>query len=244
MSSLSVNSNGVWKTPQKVHVNDNGIWKEAQKVYVNNNGVWVEVFVKSSIITAGLVAYYPMDVDFKNTVTQQSATVYGVTFNGKNAVFDGSSYATDTAPISGTGDYTISYCFNTLDIYTNRYLFDFSSNGTTMATGTSVGGFRFYNPTIGSNVATYNSLPQITANTWYHAIAKRENGVTSVYLNNVFCASAPDLHSTPTPLNFGRYGGGGYYMYGQMGEYRFYNRALTLSEITTIYDFNKSKFGI
>lgn len=176
-----------------------------------------------------------------NGPTLQSVGLGSLYFDGAD---DYAVSSTSSAP--GTGDFAISVWVYLSNNYTNRYLWDFGANGGTLSYGTEIGGrgFRYYNPTIGvTNLYNNGVIP--STNTWYNVIISRISSVTTMYTNGVFTASAVDNGNiSQTPLNIGRYGGGGYLLYGNLGNFLYYrNKGLTAAEVQQNYDVQKSRFG-
>jgi hypothetical protein len=165
--------------------------------------------------------------------------------NGGSIVFDGTnSYATVSNNISpGTGDFAICVFVYKTDTVTNRYVWDFGSNGGTLSSGTSItAGFRYYNPTVG-----YILGPTHTVNTWYNLVVSRISGITYFYSNGSLVNSAADagnIGSWGTTLNIGRYGGNlGYNHLGSISNLFIYKgRGLTAAEVLQNYTANRQRF--
>ena len=174
------------------------------------------------------------------------------TANGGSIVLDGvDDYATVSNNISpGTGDFAVSVWVYKTETFANRYIFDFGSNGGTLASGTSHGpGFRYYNPTIGTGSSLYTSGPIHNINTWYNIVISRISGTTYFYSNSSLIVSAADvanIGSWGTTLTIGGYGGGaGYYHQGNISNLLVYkNKGLTAAEISQNFNALRARFGI
>jgi hypothetical protein len=161
-------------------------------------------------------------------------------------VFDGlDDYATVSNDVSpGTGDFAVSVFVYKTDTVTNRYVWDFGSNGGTLAGGTSITAeFRYYNPTVG-----YILGPTQTVNTWYNLVVSRISGITYFYSNGSLVNSAADtgnIGSWGTTLNIGRYGGGGNLHLGSISNLSVYKgRGLTAAEVLQNYNALRGRFGL
>ena len=161
-------------------------------------------------------------------------------------VFDGTDdYATVSNNISpGTGDFAVSVFVYKTDTVTNRYVWDFGSNGGTLASGTSITTeFRYYNPTVG-----YILGPTQTVNTWYNLVISRISGITYFYSNGSLVNSAADtgnIGSWGTTLNIGRYGGGGYIHLGSISNLFVYKGiGLTAAQVIQNYNALRGRFGL
>ena len=161
-------------------------------------------------------------------------------------VFDGlDDYATVSNNISpGTGDFAVSVFVYKTDTVTNRYVWDFGSNGGTLASGTSITTeFRYYNPTVG-----YILGPTQTVNTWYNLVISRISGITYFYSNGSLVNSAADtgnIGSWGTTLNIGRYGGGGYIHLGSISNLFVYKGiGLTAAQVLQNFNALRGRFGL
>ena len=172
--------------------------------------------------------------------------------NGGSLSFNGSSnYATVSNNITpGTGDFAVSVWVYKTETVTNRYIWDFGANGGTLATGTSIiGGFRYYNPTIGTGGVLYTSGPVHNINTWYNIVISRISGTTYFYSNGSLVVSAADsgnIGSWGTTLTIGNYGGGGSYCHqGSLSNILVYkNKGLTAAEVSQNFNALRGRFGI
>lgn len=162
-------------------------------------------------------------------------------------VFDGlDDYATVSNNITpGTGDFAVSVFVYKTDTVTNRYVWDFGSNGGTLSGGTSItAGFRYYNPTVG-----YILGPTHTVNTWYNLVVSRISGITYFYSNGSLVNSAADTANIGfwgTTLNIGRYGGSlGYNHLGSISNLFIYKgRGLTTAEVLQNFNALRGRFGL
>ena len=186
-----------------------------------------------------------------NTGTLTNGVGYSAS-NGGSLSFDGSNdYVQISNNVSpGTGDFAISVWVYKTETVSNRYIWDFGSNGGTLSSGTSISqGFRYYNPTMGAGGSLYTAGPVHNINTWYNIVISRISGTTYFYSNGSLINSAADagnIGGWGTTLYIGRYGGGGGYEHqGSISNFLVYkNRALTATEITQNFQALRGRFGI
>jgi len=80
----------------------------------------------------------------------------------------------------------------------------------------------------------------VTAGTWYHVVGVRESGVKKLYVNKTLQSFTPtdsrELSDTSRHFLIGKPDADGGYFQGVIDEVVFYNRALSLSEITDLYN--------
>lgn len=172
--------------------------------------------------------------------------------NGGYITFDGvDDYVTIATNLSpGIADFAVSVWVYKTETSSNRYIWDFGSNGGTLSSGTSVApGFRYYNPTAGSSNTLYNNGPAHVINTWYNIVISRNSSVTYFYSNGVLITSASDtgnIGSWGTALTIGNYGGGGSYNHqGRISGILVYkNRGLTASEVLQNFNATRTRYGI
>jgi len=170
--------------------------------------------------------------------------------NGGFIVFDGvDDYITVSNVQPSTNDFTISVWVYKFNNTSNDYIWDFGSNGGTLSSGTSVGGygFRYYNETLGtsSNMYTQGTIPDI--NKWYNVSITRNSGTSTMYVNgSLITSSSGDTHDiSSTTLYIGRYGGGtDYEHHGYISNFSIYNRALTQQEVQQNFNAFKDRYGL
>ena len=173
------------------------------------------------------------------TVAVDNTTVSNVSFDGTD------DYATVSNNISpGTGDFAVSVFVYKTDTITNRYVWDFGSNGGTLSSGTSItAGFRYYNPTVG-----YILGPTHTVNTWYNLVVSRISGITYFYSNGSLVNSAADTGNIGfwgTTLNIGRYGGGGNIHLGSISNLFVYKGiGLTAAQVLQNFNALRGRYGL
>lgn len=83
---------------------------------------------------------------------------------------------------------------------------------------------------------TYSTNP-LTSNTWYHIAVTYNSGSVTYYLNGAQNGTASYSYTVPTGLTkyIGLFFSGAYPWNGKIDDVRFYNRALSATEIKSIY---------
>lgn len=161
------------------------------------------------------------------------------TSSGKFAnagTYDGSGDYVTVSTISGnSGTQTVaSWIYIVGAVSGNQYVFDQGGNNNWI---------QVYNSHIrsGNSTSAYcDGATTVTTGTWYH-VAKTYDGITvRVYLNGVLDCSVAGGSATPGAIRIGDYGGGGLSFNGRIDETRLYNRALSGSEITQLYNSTDS----
>ncbi|MCX6706723.1 MAG: hypothetical protein NT001_01120 [Candidatus Woesearchaeota archaeon] len=206
---------------------------------------------------SGLLAFYPMNWNAKDysgnsrdgtallgaVLTTGSGGKYGAAYD-----FSGSSGPRISIPIINIPDntpWTVAYWFyqrSTTKIsmganaQTDRFLH--------VNAGTSF--LNFYNHVntqITLNAASYN-----LNNNWHHAVVVCDGAITSsikLYIDGAYYSSGNMANSNLVIDSIGYATGSstGWAWDGRLDEVRIYNRALSLSEISTIKDFDSSKLS-
>jgi uncharacterized protein (TIGR02145 family) len=183
-----------------------------------------------------------------------SSTAWGSGVTGKfgsSLSFDGTDDYVDIPSNSnyahGTGDFTWSVWINGKSFASgNNYIID-RGGGNTGAISYYNSVLRYYNSTTGgSALYTTGFGTNLSTNAWYHAVVRRKDGVTYLYLNGTLSTSAVDSYSyIAQAIRLGNYGGGGnYYWNGQIDDVRVYNYALTKEQIANVMNEGSSlRFG-
>lgn len=196
-------------------------------------------------LTDNLVSYYKMEdvTDSKgnNTLTNSNCT-FGV---GKinSAVITNGSSANLTTAVNINGDFTISMWYNptALSIYQglyndwgvadkkNLFLYIYNDNSLQFNRGNG--------STNQGTALTFT--PSFSTLTWYH-IAITQNGTSVImYVNGISVASQTATYTggiTSQVSYIGSKQGGGDWSNGKIDEMGFWSRALTASEIATLYN--------
>lgn len=209
--------------------------------------------IVSDSLQRGLIFDMPLTSDYTKTVTAGSQIMtdrtpysnvgqnYGGTVSSEGTSFNGSQYI-GNIDINDPGLFepasiTVSSWINMdTDASTARHIwftkwYGYSSE---IAATTRIPYFRLNGPgDIMSNTA-------ITLGQWHHFVGTYDPAIGGrVYLDGIQVGTkAPSgaiLHSRNFPLNIGRYSGGIYFK-GKISNARIYNRALSATEVKSLYD--------
>ena len=204
-----------------------------------------QLIVRAQLVIPGLIVYYTFD---NGTAVDDSGNNNNGTISGAIATvgkiggalsFDGVNDQVSIATLNhniGTGDFTWSAW-----IYPRRI--GYKTYEGVMSVGS-------YSPNLSVNPGgngqwgaywggARNSGDTITPDMWTHVTMAREGGIIRFYKNGI---QMPMTHPVATSMantifRVGQNGNNSYF-YGDIDEVRFYNRALTQSEITEVYNFN------
>ena len=214
-------------------------------------------------LTANQVVHYKMNDNAATTVVVDDVgTVNGVLTGGNNTEDLSVAGKINTAiHLDGSADYIIaadSASFDTAGISLSAWVnldavdrehFVFSRDS-------GVEGDRYFLSYIGSNnklrcytwnagnsAVTFDGSNTLSASTWYHITMTYTSGMTKVYLNGVVDGSTAtqtgSLKTGNEPLYLGvqNYAGTFYsYLDGKLDDLRYFNRVLTVDEISLIYN--------
>ncbi len=151
--------------------------------------------------------------------------------------------ANPTAFDVGTGDFTVSMWYktdgNTADPYEALFDKDYNSSGNgiwVLVRNHANGGFA--RATVGG--ASILGSKDITDNNWHLVTVVRNSGTVSLYIDASLDKTgtlAGNTNVTNEKLDLGAAITGPYLAHGIQDDVRFYNRALTVSEITGLYNY-------
>ncbi|MBI3231684.1 MAG: fibronectin type III domain-containing protein [Candidatus Doudnabacteria bacterium] len=86
-----------------------------------------------------------------------------------------------------------------------------------------------------------DSATLLSPNTWYHIVGTYDGTQAKLYINgllNTSIAKSGAINVTSLPVNIGRHGSNLMFMQGLIDEVRVYDRALSQSEVTALYNFS------
>ena len=233
------------------------------KAYLGAALIWEEA---SALVSDGLVlhldasktASYPgtgntwFDIagteengDIKSGVTYDAVDGGVMSFNGSSTGYVDISDSPTMAV--GTGAFTVEMFV----YYTNPYGFFSSagSGGTGGIYGIAINSDKCW---VGNSEDLNNSIPtSISTSTWVHLVYKRSaDGLTTTLLINgtetgsATEATAFDIVSTSSKIS-ARYNNNFIYGFmGKMGEFRFYTKELTNTEVQDNFNANRVRYGI
>lgn len=204
-----------------------------------NAASWQKVSLSSGLppVTAGLVAEYKFD---SSNANDTAGTYQGVPTNityaagrfGVSSLFNGSNSVISAPSIDTSGTFSIS---GWVKPATATYFIGSATAGSDgkMYAGWSGGNFIFGGNGGGSTSISGTSAPLL--NTWNHFVLIKDGGIASVYINNGLVCSGPvSILTSSTTLRFGNVTF--YWLNGGMDNIRIYNRALTASEVTSLFN--------
>ena len=170
--------------------------------------------------------------------------------NGGSLTFDGSNEKV-TFPnitVSTSAGITVEVWFKTSSGTKYQDIFDLNdsfgvwitTNYPPLGTGKITASF---NTTSGVMVANY------VVNTWYQVVISGSGTSNTLYLNGVSVATASQTVATSVNFNTARIGNvdgdrAAEYLVGNVSCLRFYNRALTASEVQQNFNMMRGRFGI
>jgi surface protein len=193
--------------------------------------------------------------DYHNHV---GTLVNGPTYNSSNGgsiVFDGTDDWASFANLTSLDSQTItmeSWCYLNSTLTQQAFLFEKGSVNTQYSNFFYTDG-NFYFRTIGlsNQDLNFTTSSYMTANTWFHVVCTYESGTKTIYVNGSQVAQLTGITGTistdSTGLFLGAYYNGpfnqDFFLNGRIAISRVYNVALSSTQITTIFNGEKSRFG-
>lgn len=235
-------------------------------MYLKKLALWALLcssLASAQISNTGLVAFYPFDGnanDYSGTGnngtafnTSSTANKFGI--ENKAYSFNGSSSYVNIGNKSslkmttGISISTWIYLNSVSPIYQN-IISDHSSNQREVGAGKilRMAGNKvqfivagIYGGNSSDPVAIYVQAP-LTANAWHHVMATYDKQTVKLYVNNVLIESKAytgNLIANANNLLIGNSGFGNELLNGKLDQFRIYNRAVTTSEISSLYNENE-----
>ena len=193
-------------------------------------------------LSTGLVAYWKLDGNaIDNTGNGHNGTVYGNLTYGSNTEFDGSSSYINAGNSSdlnfGTGDFTVCSWFNSAETnWQNRE--DMAGKG-----DPSISGYELSDTSAGPMlfIGDYGELhgQPVSSNAWHLACGLRNNSNIYLYVDGVSVASGSNTENLDSSISFvmGKHPTKTEVFFkGQIGRVGVWNRAISNSEIQTLYN--------
>lgn len=198
------------------------------------------------VVTNGLIAYYTFDGQNSEDWT---GNYNGVAFNllydnitpsgaGYSANFNGSnSYISiQNALFSGTTDFTFSAWVRTSS---NKFTFYNFNNSNVAYTSINSSNQVYYRFGSGNNSTFVNPVTSLLDNNWHHFVFIKNGNIVRFYLDGVLIDS--ETNNGGLSDNIKTYIGtnenaNGWFFKGRFDNIRFYNRALSQSEISEIFN--------
>jgi Concanavalin A-like lectin/glucanases superfamily len=90
----------------------------------------------------------------------------------------------------------------------------------------------------GAGLTASTAIGLVSSNIWQHLCAVVQSNVATFYINGVpYTGGAATITNTNQQFYIGAHNGGGWALQGNIDELRVYNRALTATEITALYNY-------
>lgn len=204
------------------------------------SNLFVPPFVPLSL-TSGLLAYWNLDSNSWSdssgngwTLTNNNLVTNATGIINDGALFDGVNQTLTTSFQNITGDFSVSLWVKSADTANQQTFFDSSAYISL--------NIYFINQALSVNnyvlVSDINEVGSFSNDTWYHIVITKNNGTVSAY------SDAGILASTEQNIEILEDGVGiggssflnDYYLNGMVDEVGVWTRALSESEITTLYN--------
>jgi len=219
-----------------------GIWNkvltqdEITTLYNSGNGYNPTIPIEFP--TDGLISYYNFDNGVSDAFGSNDGTNYGTTEVvgkiGQCYEFDGTNYMNVTAP-SVNNTFSISAWVYLTDVTTEQQII---SSETSVYEGCLLAGSNLIGFVAHGSNNYVNTSATLSTNTWYHVTCVSNGYESKIYLNGVLqnTLTNSNLGTLSTDLLIGKRTGDTLYFTGKIDEVGIWDRALTQTEITTLYN--------
>ena len=203
-------------------------------------------------LSDGLVGYWKMDEGVGTTTVDSSgksniATLSGSTLpswsSGKYGIglsFNGiNSYLGVGNSVIPSGDFSISSWFYATDNTSYKTIVGQYASGQTGRLW-----FGFESSNFGYRIGSANQTISVDTNKWVFTTITRQNNQVKIYINGELkntSTASDNIYQTNTYI--GSYDSTGGFFAGTLDEVRIYNRALSSSEVTQLYEFAPEPVG-
>src|ERR1035437_1398557 len=207
----------------------------------------------SGISTSGLVSYYKLDANSNDSVGSNNGTDTAISYANAGIIGNCATFNGTTSKINIAGITLKSYADKTISIWFKstgssatyeRILSDETSNNDAninLYVSPSPGNFGVL--TNDGSTKEIDGLGAISANVWYHAVVIiSKNNFIKLYLNNVQVGSTVVIGdnsahgATSLMVGVEDYIGGTGFFVGSIDELAIFSRALSASEISSLYN--------
>jgi hypothetical protein len=205
------------------------------------------ISAKIPINLSGLIIYYPFDNSLNDFYTLTSLSItgsYSYTTGKKNQCLS----LTNTSGVAPTNYlsssyvlpsiFTVSLWFQTPNTSVGSMVFCAASNVSLVNGSISIYFSGGYLGCAYSDIANNGLAYAISANTWYHAAITYNSGSMLLYVNGSLSGNTVTGTNSKSgfTLGGGRDSGTQYPFTGYIDDFRIYNRILTTTELTAIYN--------
>lgn len=207
----------------------------------------------SSAPMEGLVGWWKMDV---SDMSATGATLYDKSGKNNNGTVTGTTTSTgriaQARSFNGTSD-KISISNVDMAAASSTFAIWFRANALNLVIAGKSGDADTYIYPPNStriDVQTDTSLtvknftvPTMSLGVWYHLVVTRGSNTTRLYLNGVESSSGGQTQTDAMTINqIGTYSSGSLWWNGALDDVRFYNRALSATEVSQLYNSAKKAY--
>lgn len=195
-------------------------------------------------LSSGLQAFYRLDdlTDSSgngNTLTNNGGVTFSTGKIGYAADFSGSNYLSvaGTSPF-GSNDFSVGGWVNATNLGNDQKMFFIGgSDGFGISLLENI--IHLAKPNV-ADLYDFTSVSSVTNNSYFHLVVTRSGNIFTAYVNGSSIGtydSGSTINFTGTDIYLGAYIGGGYNLQGQIDAVGVWNRALTLGEISSLYNY-------
>ena len=215
------------------------------------------------VVTDGLIYY--LDAANSRCYSGSGNTTYSLVNGIGGTLYNGIGFTSSYNGIftfDGTNDY-IEFDYNSAINNISQFTIECwykSSNINVEGILFNTNTYLFTTPAYGYHLEIYQSkllfqvFPSESAvqstitlqnNNWYNLIATYNSGNINLYVNSSIGGTGSAIFNPSTgSLLLGKYRSGQYLLNGQLGIIKFYNRALSATEVLQNYNATKGRYGI
>ena len=211
-----------------------------------------KLFTQVQDVRQGLIADWPMNEGNGTTIFDKAGanngTINGATWVGNQLKFDGVNDIIDcgAASLVVTNNFTFSFWFKSGALgQVNKYILNKDAGKHSIIYGYVANSIEFFSGSYsGANPRTSStiSIPDLN---WHHIIYSYDGGVMNRYKDNILIGSVPIVFSLAIWAPSLIIGGASLTVAntnGFLSDIRVYNRALTPTEATNLYNFQKQQY--
>ncbi|MEO7298419.1 MAG: LamG domain-containing protein [Verrucomicrobiota bacterium] len=202
-----------------------------------------------TILTNGLVAYYPFNGNANDSIGTRHGTVIGAVlttnrvgvasaaynFNGSSSRIEFSS-----PPLTQVANWTLAAWVKPENFSGEAVVVQVGFDNANTGNGYGIGFLNSTPHSFFSGVGFYSSGQSLSnLNQWYHLAMVRDSSTTRFFINGIQTANIfSTTPNAPTDFTIGSQNGVRYFD-GSIDEVRIYNRALSASEVAQLHNENE-----